>query len=397
MSKASISSGKVGGHRLRLGVLTAAAALACAGPVQAEKVETKGGLKVSSDDGEFSIQLGGRIHFDIYSFDDDLVENTGGAEFRRTRLTLSGKAYGWDYKVEQDFAAGNTTAGYRDVFIGTKLLGGQIMLGQFKPFRSMEELTSSNEITMMERPFSSATGLYSGRQFQQGAGYKMTGDMHTIGISAFYLRDAAVARNEGVGAAVRATYTPIRSDSSTLHLGASYSMENANRATPDASASAVYAGRRGPSQTIATRTGESGDSIDVIGLELAGTMGPFFAQAEYATATFGGGDEDPDVDVTTYYAMVSWMLTGETKPYHGSNGVFRSVKPKNPSGAWELAARYDYIENDDVSGLEVSTTTIGVNYYLNQAVRFMLNYTMGDNEFTGDETKQIALRGQMAF
>lgn len=384
----------VSGNRLKLAVAAAVLTLAAV-PAQAEKVETKGGLTVTSDDGKFSMKLGGRIHFDGYFFDGDLEDPTSTTEFRRTRLTLSGQAYGWDYKVEQDFAAGDNHDGYRDVYIGTGMGPGYLTIGQFKPYRSMEELTSSNEITMMERPFSSASGLYNGRQFQQGIGYKMKGDMHTLGVSAFNLRNAASDRNEGIGAALRATYTPVRTDNSTLHLGASYSFENANRATPTSSASASYAGRRGPSRTIAQMV--AGEQVDVIGLELAGTSGPFFAQAEYATATFGGGDARPDQDVTTWYLMGSWMLTGETKPYNGSNGVFRSVKPKKESGAWELTARYDFIENDDVNGVEATATTVGINYYVNPAMRFMMNYTMGEDEVTGDETKQLALRGQLAF
>src|SRR5690606_15277068 len=67
------------------------------------KVETKGGLKVTSADGQYSLQVGGRLHFDGYAFDDDVAGNTGTTEFRRARLTLSGTALGWDYKMEQDF------------------------------------------------------------------------------------------------------------------------------------------------------------------------------------------------------------------------------------------------------------------------------------------------------
>jgi phosphate-selective porin OprO/OprP len=377
-----------------LQLVTALAAALAVAQAQAEKVETKGGLKVTSDDGQFSIQLGGRIHFDGYFFDGDIADPVSTTEFRRTRLTLAGKAYGWDYKVEQDFAAGDNHDGYRDVYIGKGIGRGYLTVGQFKPYRSMEELTSSNEITMMERPFSSASGLYNGRQFQQGLGYKLAGERHTFGASAFNLRNAASDRNEGIGAAMRATYAPVRTDSSTLHLGASYSFENANNATPTSSASVSYAGRRGPSRTIAQMV--EGEQLDVIGLELAGSYGPLFAQAEYAKATFGGGDL-PDKVVTSWYVMGSWMLTGETKPYNASNGVFRSVKPKKKSGAWELAARYDFIENDDVRDVEATATTVGINYYVNPALRFMANYTVGEDKVTGDETKQLALRGQFAF
>src|SRR5690606_36381612 len=69
-------------------------------------VSTRGGLKVTSADRKFEASLGGRIHFDAYAFDRDQASTTGTSEFRRARLTLQGKAYGWDYKIENDFAAG---------------------------------------------------------------------------------------------------------------------------------------------------------------------------------------------------------------------------------------------------------------------------------------------------
>jgi len=69
-------------------------------------VSTKGGIKVTSADRKFEASLGGRIHLDAYAFDRDQADVTGTSEFRRARLTLQGKALGWDYKLENDFAAG---------------------------------------------------------------------------------------------------------------------------------------------------------------------------------------------------------------------------------------------------------------------------------------------------
>ena len=82
------------------------------------------------------------------------------------------------------------------------------------------------------------------------------------------------------------------------------------------------------------------------------------------------------------------------KPYKSSKGVFTTAKGNN---IVQLTARYDYIENKDVTDLEAETTSVGVNYYLNPAMRFMLNYVMGENTLTGDESNQVALRAQMAF
>jgi phosphate-selective porin OprO/OprP len=359
------------------------------------KVETKGGIKVTSADGNFEASLGGRIHFDAYAFDRDIVSTTGTTEFRRARLTLAGKAFGWGYKMEQDFSAGTTTDGFRDVYVTRKALGGLVTIGHFKPYRSMEELTSSNEITMMERPFSSATGLFNARQFVQGVGYMKAGDNYTVGATVFNTRSASGPRNEGAGAAGRFTYAPINNDNSTLHFGVSASTENANAGSANLTAVANYAGRRGPSQTIATTTGASGDSVDSIGLEFAGAFGPVFFQSEYANASFNrplGGAHDVD----TFYVMGSWMLTGEHKPYKSGNGVFGAPKVGD-KGAWELTARYDSIENKDVNNLEATSSTLGVNYYFNPNVRLMFNYTQGDNDFTGDKTGQYAVRTQLSF
>lgn len=362
---------------------------------KAPKVETKGGIKITSPDKNFEASVGGRIHFDAYAFDRDIVDTTGTTEFRRARLTLSGKAWGWDYKMEQDFAAGTNLDGLRDLYIAKSALGGKFTIGHFKPYRSMEELTSSNEILVMERPFASATGLFNGRQFQQGVGYQRAGGNYTVGATVFNLRGASGARNEGVGVAGRLTWAPINSENSTLHLGAWFSNENLNKGSANASASASYAGRRGPSQTIATTSGVSGDQITAYAAEVAGSFGPAFFQGEYVQASF----EQPigaDQDVNTWYLQGSLMLNGGHKPYKASSGVFGSPKVGD-KGLWELTARYDTIENTDIANREASTWILGMNYYVNPNLRFMFNYVQGENEVTGDETGQYALRTQFNF
>ena len=357
-------------------------------------IDTKGGIKVTSADKKFEAQIGGRIHFDGYAFDRDIASTTGTTEFRRARLTLQGKAYGWDYKVENDFGAGGGLDGFRDVFIAKSALGGKFTIGHFKPYRAMEELTSSNEILMMERPFATATGLFTNRQFQQGVGYLRAGSNYTAGFSAFNLRSASGTRNEGMGYAGRVSFAPINTADTTLHFGGWISHENLNLGSADFSAVANYAGRRGPSQNIATVTGASGDTIDVYAVEAAGAFGPVFFQGEYANATFGQ-PIGPDQDVTTWYLQGSWHLNGGHKPYKAGTGVFGSA-PVADKGLWELTARYDSIENKDLNR-EVASWILGMNYYVNPNLRFMFNYTQGDNDVTGDKTGQYALRTQFSW
>ena len=58
---------------------------------------------------------------------------------------------------------------------------------------------------------------------------------------------------------------------------------------------------------------------------------------------------------------------------------------------------YDTIENKDLVNREATSWILGMNYYVNPNLRFMFNYTNGDNEVTGDKTGQYALRTQFAF
>lgn len=396
-----------------------------AGTAAADQATTKGNLEIKSDDGNFSASLGGRIHFDTYIFDNDLEDAISTTEFRRARITLKGDIYDWSYVLEQDFAGGDTLSGFRDVYLAHEFLNGEIRIGQFKPFRSMAEMTSSNELTMLERPSSSATGLYDGNQFQQGIGWTGVLDCFTLGMMAFNLRDAGTPRNEGVGAAGRLAWHPINTDYATLHLGTSVSYENANQNSSDLIAEADYAGRRGPSQLMALTPGDLGEDASTAALELAGSYGPLYLQAEYTVGGFEGNyyltkedfeDEfgapapfpcDPqfgcfigDQTIHTWYVQGSWMLTGEHKAYSTSRGAFSSAKPSGDGlwgSAWELTFRYDTMENRDFEHLQANSTTVGLNVYANRNVRFMFNYIMGDDDFTGDNTDQFGIRAQIGW
>jgi len=360
------------------------------------KVDTRGGIKVTSADGNFEANLGGRIHFDTYIFDRDIVDVTGGNEFRRARLTLSGKVpMGWEYRLEQDFAAGTNLDGLRDAFLAKSALGGKFYIGHFKPYRSMEELTSSNEILMMERPFSSATGLFNGRQFQQGVGYQRNGENYTAAFTTFSTRAAPTARNEGIGWSSRVTYAPINNDNNTLHFGGWASSEDLNKGSSSATASASYAGRRGPSQVIASTTAASGAKVTAYGLEAAGSFGPLFFQGEYVNATFGA-PLGRDQDVNSWYLQGSWIVNGGHKAYKPATAIFASPKYVN-KGIWEMTARYDTIKNTDVVDREANSLILGVNYYINANVRFMFNYTQGESKVNGDETGQYAARMQLGW
>jgi hypothetical protein len=127
----------------------------------------------------------------------------GGSEFRRVRLGIDGEAAGWGYRAQLEMSGSNVDL--RDANVERELGRALLTLGQFKPFRSMEELTSSNDLGAMERGFASGTGIFAQRQRQQGIGLLQPLRAGGIGISAFSLREDNTPRSEGWGSAARAT------------------------------------------------------------------------------------------------------------------------------------------------------------------------------------------------
>ena len=136
------------------------------------------------------------------------------------------------------------------------------------------------------------------------------------------------------------------------------------------------------------------DNVNLYDLEAALVWGPLSLQGEYmindVETTFGG-----DLSFDSWYAQASYFVTGESRTYKNSNGVFDRIRPKRNFewgkglGAIELAARYSSLDLDDggVRGGEEDNITLGINWYLNPNTRFMINYIMADIEhdlYSGD-------------
>ena len=78
------------------------------------------------------------------------------------------------------------------------------------------------------------------------------------------------------------------------------------------------------------------DQIRRTGLEGIWIRGPFSLQAEALRATVTRHDGKPDYTGSGQYAMASWVLTGESRPYNA--GAVANIKPAHDYGAVELVA-----------------------------------------------------------
>jgi phosphate-selective porin OprO/OprP len=157
-------------------------------------------------------------------------------------------------------------------------------------------------------------------------------------------------------------------------------------------------------------------SADVISGGTAFNYNNFYFQGEY----FGYRvfrDVGGDVNFEGGYVQAAYTLTGEARRYSESNGAFGGINPKRPfligtgnMGAWEVALRYSYANlNDDGDGAIVRggiqrNTTLGLNWYVSQNIRFMFNWIHGEverfdavNTNLGAEYDVFATRMQIAF
>ncbi|MEK6788453.1 MAG: porin [Pseudomonadota bacterium] len=408
---------------MKLVIKSLALAIAAAGlaaPALADTATTKGGFQIKSDDGNFEAKLGGRIHFDGNFFTDEKDIAVAPADnsnsnffFRRARITLEGRAYDFTYKFENDFAssdtAGGVTAtrneGLREMWIGRQVMGNKnLRLGQAKPYRGMEELTSSNEITFMERPFATATGVY-GNQFATGVFLDGSGEGYGYGVSAYTPRSADQAKTQGMSYNARGYLVPLRTNGNLIHIGVSATSDNFE--TNTATVRPRVVGRENGLRNTGTAgnqivTGGAFNEQTTVAAELAARFGGVMVQGEYAMATFKDtlGAVTPEQEVDTYYVQASYFLTDHTKPYDFKKGVFKSPKLNGEEGAIELKVRYDQIENKDLDNREASYYAVGVNYYATPNTRFMIEYVDGklkNNTATELEAAAVTARAQFNF
>ena len=404
------------------------------------KVKWKGAPEFSSGDGKkFKFKVRGRLHTDYNGIDqDEHITGEGdisAVELRRARLGVEGVVfYDWKYKFEVDFAGDGVAI--KDAYLaynwgnwafnGVKLETSEIRVGNQYVYASLEETTSSNYTTFMERAAFTEAFLPSVEADRQIGAAILLGDEHWSFQTGYYGASVGEANDmpgqeefdtDKMTAVVRGTIAPINREVNgvhqVLHLGGSYRHRDAGTLNDcgtavcdDGDLNALYQYRaRGADLHLADRfvdTPQIFSSDDMWHLEAAFVWGPFSMQGEYSQLeadipgniqSLGIADTtDPRVSPTYngWYVDASWYLTGETRNYEASTGVFGRTKVKKPVfggsggwGAWQIAGRYDVIDlSDEAANIAAcsecgnqETWLIGVNWLLTDYTRLMLNVT----------------------
>ncbi|MEM8695913.1 MAG: porin [Pseudomonadota bacterium] len=296
----------------------------------------------------------GRLMYDFGYVDaPDAIMDPGlgwSNSLRRGRIGAQGAIPGgFEYKFEIDFA--NNDVEVTDALISYAAGDVEITLGQFNPFQSLEELTSSRFSSFIERAaFTDAFGF----QRQVGLGVTYTGDDFRWdgGVFTSNLDDLTSDEANAYGFDTRAAYYPELADGTQLHFGGSFHWRDLQ-----SQAGARYR-QRPLVATTDTRFINTGD-LPVIeetryGLEAAVISGRFHAVAEghWLRASLPGMD-----DPTFFggYAEAGVFLTsGDSRGYSG--GRFNRTRPartvdEGGIGAIQFNVRYDYLDLNDAGVL----------------------------------------------
>lgn len=413
------------------------------------KIETRGKLEIGTPAGDFVWRVGGRFNVDSawYGNDKGTYKSTSmanGTEFRRARMDITATLFrAWVLKLQYDFV-NSGTAGLRDAYIRYNRTVGAFpsyaMVGNFKEPFSLEEYTSSNNITFIERALpnvfvpsrkigvgfgTSGHNLWAlqGGLFGEGVAVEnnQPGCVATISVAA----DGTISpsnnpsltctngkANDGYAGVGRLVISPLHSETSdrVLHFAIASEIRR-----PDDGDAIRF--RQRPESNLGDRLIDTGVLANVektvkLGVEAAGNYGPFSLQGEYLRTEVDRGDAFGDPTFDGWYVMGTWILTGESRIYKFPDGIFENTKParivgQGGIGAWELTTRVSSLDlNDADSGVRFNggaedNVTVGLNWYPTPNLKFVANYTkvldIEDADlgsFDGVEPEIFALRAQ---
>jgi phosphate-selective porin OprO/OprP len=356
------------------------------------------GFRVRSNDGDFAIKIGTRLHAEASGHKGDLPLDSqpiDGSELRRARIETSGSFHDdWSWAGEVDIA--DNLSAIKDFWLAYTMPGGtRLTVGAQKQPYTLNVEMSSNDIPFIERsvdnflllPFvDRAVGI---RAEQSGAHWFAAGGLFGEAVNPNVTED-----DEGRGIVGRFVYAPIIAKDEVLHLG----VRAARRTPSDADPS--FRIRDETTHMSSLRLVDTGD-IDQVeqnvltGLEASYARGPFSLTGEY-TALETSRFDLPTLNFDSWSVFGTWSLTGESRAasYRIDAGEFKRLQPGtefNPrNGTWgalELALRYAHLDaNDrDIVGGEEDVLTTGLNWYMNTNVRLMFEWsrilsTDGSNE-----------------
>lgn len=361
-------------------------------------------LMFSSKDNRFRywfdnrVYLDGAVYFGSNTYQGVEHKIGNGVNIRRMRFAMKAIIYGnWGGEIDFDF--GNNEVDIKDAYIRYVGKNWQLKAGNFREPMSMETMTTSRYITFLERPM--ATEQAPSRHL--GIAYKtftnhlfFEGGLFSSKIANGLIRDQNKSNGTNAGWSVtgRFAYAPIKKDRMVLHFGVSGSYRTPKIQELGDPINSFRYGENAETEInrkkyIDTDWVPYCKTKTIYGLEFAYAVKNFRVQSEYLqTNITRDADKVPagedKFSMGGFYVMGAWLINNADYYYNMADAEFSQIDFRNnKKGAFEVAVRYSYMNaNTFKDGVDIpympggsgESYTVGVSYFFNYNVKFMLNY-----------------------
>ncbi len=336
---------------------------------------------------EVTVELGGRLNADY------TVAELNGPDFnidetnlRRIRLDATG-TYGdtISFKIElEDSSGGDVEATDAYIRYSPRDSNLKVTIGQFREFMSLDEQTSSRFSSTIERAaFTDAFGFAR----RLGIAVGTSGSNYTLDLGVYTENlEGADFDEDGKVISARATYSPLKTDETAVHLGTSWRYRNGSDATDSEVNDGIRYRQRPFTNSAPSRiidTGRFAKSDNFFGVETAIVHNRMWAAGEYGLLAANGAGDNPDATFHGFY--------GEVGTFFGGKKVYKAGKFNRPQvdnalgeggiGAFSLVARYDSVDlQDEIYTGKVDTIVLGADWWPNKYTRLGINYFDADAE-----------------
>jgi phosphate-selective porin OprO/OprP len=371
------------------------------------KVHWDDGLHIVAPGKRLRLKLGGEAHIDSAGFSKEGLETglgrlENGTEWRRARFSTVG-TFGkrLRFKFQYDFATvepphlKDAWVNFHNLPIPLEIKGGR-----FKAALGLENYTSGNDLSFMER------GLISAFLPTRNTGALLHGDspVHEIRWAFGVLKEEdqfGVTDTNQLSFTGRLTKAFRLTNDWLLHTG----VDLAHRKVDDRVRFLERPESHIAPQFVDTREFPA-DSVRYLVLEGAAARGPVSIQSEFARAWVDGDSTEGQQDVAFegFYVFGSYFFTGESRPYSAEEGRFTRVHPNRTfrdAGGWgalEMAFRFSHLNLNDnnITGGRLNDFTAGLNWYPTHNYRVMVNLIRADQNVLGT-VWIVQMRLQAAF
>jgi phosphate-selective porin OprO/OprP len=354
--------------------------------------ERNGILVLESKDQSYKIWYDIRVQVDGAKFMGKTYNEIGdGFAIRRARFAVKTEfAKNWYAEFDMDIA--NSQLELKDAYLKYQNGGFEIQTGNFKEGFSMESTTTSRYLTFIERPmavntFAPSRHIGLAAKYNRGMFFGM-GGVHFQKVDDIEERTFSLDNNkdfgtdEGYSLTGKLVAMPWHNDSDKgLHLGIAGSYR-----TPKTDAEVVGAVRYSTRSLTSINRKKYIDTdligfVDyttLVGAEFAGYYKGFRFQSEYLMSEVHRTEGRPTEKFSGFYAFGSMMIFGGKYNFNTSEAEFTQPSRGKTWGDVELSFRYDYINlnsnMDRIMGGSGEGYTVGLNYHVNNNVKFMVNY-----------------------